>query len=256
MKMGKLAGKSALVTGASRGIGREIALELARAGATVGVHYGERREGAEETARMIREAGGKAFVLGGDLRDSDGIDRLLEALDQGLAASGFKALDILVNNAGIGGGGSIANVTVDKLDELIGTNVRGVFLLTQRAISRIPDGGRIINITSMVALAAYPGSIAYAMSKAAQNSFTASLAVELGPRGITVNGVAPGATDTDFIAALMAQPALVKFYGDKAALKRIGRPDDIAPVVAFLASDDGRWITGQIIEASGGMHLD
>lgn len=252
----ELAGKTALVTGASRGIGREIALELARHGAMVAVHYGERREGAEETAAMIAAAGGRAFVLGGDLTSLDAIERLLGDLDRGLAAWDRPQLDILVNNAGIGGGGSIHQVTTEKLDALIATNIRGVFLLTQRAISRIPDGGRVINVTSMVGLAAYPGSIAYALTKAAQNSFTASLAVELGTRGITVNGVAPGATDTDFIAALMAVPDLVKFYGDKVALKRIGRPDDIAPVVAFLASDGARWITGQIIEASGGMHLD
>jgi NAD(P)-dependent dehydrogenase (short-subunit alcohol dehydrogenase family) len=251
-----LAGKTALVTGASRGIGREIALELARHGAMVAVHYGQRREGAEETARMIAEQGGKAFVLGGDIADLAQIDAMLADLDKGLAQWGRNELDILVNNAGIGGGGSIRDVTTDKLDALISTNVRGLFLLTQRAIGRIPDGGRVINITSMVGLAAYPGSIAYALTKAAQNSFTKSLAVELGPRQITVNAVAPGATDTDFIAALMAVPELVTFYSEKVPLKRIGRPDDIAPVVAFLASDQGRWITGQVIEASGGMHLE
>lgn len=251
-----LAGKTALVTGASRGIGREIALELARHGAMVAVHYGQRREGAEETARMIAEQGGKAFVLGGDIADLAQIDAMLADLDKGLAQWGRNELDILVNNAGIGGGGSIRDVTTEKLDALISTNVRGVFLLTQRTIGRIPDGGRVINITSMVGLAAYPGSIAYALTKAAQNSFTKSLAVELGPRQITVNAVAPGATDTDFIAALMAVPELVTFYSEKVPLKRIGRPDDIAPVVAFLASDQGRWITGQVIEASGGMHLE
>lgn len=251
-----LAGKTALVTGASRGIGREIALELARHGAKVAVHYGQRREGAEETARMIRDQGGSAFVLGGDIADLAQIEAMLTELDNGLAAWDRSELDILVNNAGIGGGGSIRDVTTEKLDALIATNVRGVFLLTQRAIGRIADGGRIINITSMVGLAAYPGSIAYALTKAAQNSFTASLAVELGPRKITVNAVAPGATDTDFIAALMAVPELVSFYSEKVPLKRIGRPDDIAPVVAFLASDAGRWITGQVIEASGGMHLE
>ncbi len=252
----QLEGKVALVTGASRGIGREIALELARHGASVMVHYGQRRDGAQETAEMIEELGGKAIILGGDISDLAATDAMLKALDDGLAGWGRSQLDILVNNAGIGGGGSIRDVTPEKLDALIATNIRGVFLLTQRMIDRICDGGRIINITSMVGLAAYPGSIAYALTKAAQNSFTKSLAVELGPRKITVNGVAPGATDTDFIAALMAVPELVTFYSEKVPLKRIGRPDDIAPVVAFLASDEGRWITGQIVEASGGMHLE
>ena len=251
-----LEGKTALVTGASRGIGREIALELARQGAMVAVHYGERREGAQETARIIEQAGGAALVLGGDLTSLDAIDQMVMDLGSGLAGWGREKLDILVNNAGIGGGGSIRHVTTEKLDALIQTNIRGLFLLTQRVMDMVPDGGRVINITSMVGLAAYPGSIAYALTKAAQNSFTKSLAVELGARNITVNAVAPGATDTDFIAALMAVPELVKFYSEKVPLKRIGRPDDIAPVVAFLASDAGRWVTGQIIEASGGMHLE
>lgn len=252
---GALDGKTALVTGASRGIGREIALELARHGAMIAVHYGARREGAEETAAMITDAGGKAFILGADLTSLEAIDQMVNDLDSGLA-SWRRGLDILVNNAGIGGGGSIRQTTPEFLEALIQTNIRGVFYLTQKVIDRIADGGRVINITSMVGLAAYPGSIAYALTKAAQNSFTKSLAVELGTRNITVNGVAPGATDTDFIAGLMAVPELVQFYGDKAALKRIGRPNDIAPVVAFLASDAGRWVTGQIVEASGGMHLE
>lgn len=254
--MASLSGKSVLVTGASRGIGRAIALDLARAGALVAVHYGERRDGAEETARMIVDSGGQAFVIGGDLKDLAAIDALLAALDAGLAERGLSDLDILVNNAGVGGGGSIDKVTTEKLDELIDTNIRGTFLLTQRSLARIPDGGRIINISSMVGLAAYPGSIAYALTKAAVNSFTASLAVELGSRGITVNAVAPGATDTDFITALMAQPDLVQFYANRAALKRIGRPEDIAAVVTFLASSEGGWITGQVLQASGGMHLE
>lgn len=247
-----LSGKTALVTGASRGIGRSIALDLAKSGARVAVHYGQRLDGANETARLIVENGGDAFVVGGDLKDIAAIDRLLGEFD----ADTGGCIDILVNNAGVGGGGSIDKVTVEKLDELISTNIRGTFLLTQRAISRIPDGGRVINISSMVGLAAYPGSIAYAMTKAAVNSFTASLAAELGPRGVTVNAVAPGATDTDFIAALMAQPELVEYYSNRAALRRIGTPQDIASIVTFLASPAGGWITGQVIQASGGMHLE
>jgi len=251
-----LEGKIALVTGASRGIGRAIALELAKEGAIVGVHYGALREGAEETARMIAQGGGRAFVIGGNIADLPAIDAMLATLDSHLGEHGRDKLDILVNNAGIGGGGAIADVTPEQLDQLIAVNVKGTFLLTQRLLGRIADGGRIINISSMVSLAAYPGSIAYAMTKAAVNSFTASLAAELGPRGITVNAVAPGATDTDFIAAIMARPELVKFYGEQAALKRIGQAEDIAPVVGFLASSAGGWVTGQVIQASGGMHLE
>lgn len=248
--------KVAFVTGASRGIGRAIALKLAGDGLIVGVHYGQNADGADETVRLIEEAGGTAFRLGGDLADSNAIAALTADLDKVLARFGVGALDVLVNNAGIGSGRTIGDVSIEELDQLLAVNIRGVFLLTQALAPRITDGGRIVNITSMVGLAAYPGSIAYAMTKAAQNSFTTSLAAELGPRGITVNAVAPGATDTDFIAAIMARPELAQFYADKAALGRIGTPDDIASVVGFLVSSAGGWLTGQILQASGGMHLE
>lgn len=250
--MGALEGKTALVTGASRGIGKAIAMRLARDGAFVLCHYGQRREGAEATAAEIGESGGKAAVLGGDVRDSAEIGKLFAEVDRILAG---RPLDILVNNAGVGGGGSLNEVSEEYLDDLLATNVKGTFLVTQKGASRIPDGGRIINISSMVGLAAYPGTIAYALTKAAVNSFTRSLAADLGKRGITVNAVAPGATDTDFIAKLLENPELTRYYASQATLNRIGKPDDIAAVVAFLASDDGRWVTGQVLEASGGMHI-
>lgn len=251
-----LAGRLALVTGASRGIGRAIAHELGAMGAHVIVHYGERAAGAEETAAAVRRSGGAASVLGADLSKPDAIDTLFEGIDDLLDTLGADKLDILVNNAGIGGGGGIDDIELEEFDRLFAVNVRAPFLVTRAALPRMRDGGRVINISSMVGLAAYPGSIAYAMTKAAVNSFTVSLAQAMGARGITVNAVAPGATATDFIQALLDQPELARFYAAKAALNRIGAPEEIAGPVGFLASPKGGWITGQIVQASGGMHLD
>lgn len=253
--MTRLEGKSALVTGASRGIGRAIATRLAADGAIVAVHYGQRRDDADETVRMIVNAGGAAFAVGADVTQPDAIAALFPELTAELAARGHDAIDVLVNNAGIGGGGSIATTTGPDFDRLFATNVKGPFLVTQQALPHLRDGGRVINISSMVSLAAYPGSMAYAMTKAAVNSFTVSLAADLASRGITVNAVAPGATATDFIAPLLADEKLAAYYVKAAALNRIGEPTDIASVVAFLASADGGWMTGQILQASGGMHL-
>lgn len=247
--------KVALVTGASRGIGRSIATHLAARGYLVAAHYGRRRDEAELTLQTIKASGGEAFVLGADLSHADAIETLFGELDAELTKRGHDHIDVLVNNAGIGGGGGIADVKEAKFDRLFATNVKGTFLVTQHALPRLSDGGRIINISSMVSLAAYPGSIAYAMTKAALNSFTVSLAAELGGRGITVNAVAPGATDTEFIAEYVATPEGRQFFSSAAALGRLGTAEDIAGVVAFLASAEGGWITGQIIQASGGMHL-
>lgn len=250
-----LSGKVALVTGASRGIGREIALSLAAAGASVIAHFGTGRVGAEDLVREIEAAGGKAAAVGADLRAMSMIDELFEGVDRSLAAMNKAKIDILVNNAGVGGGSTLETVTPEQFDHLFEINVRGLVFVTQKAVLRMNEGGRVINISSMVSLAAYPDAVAYAMSKASVNSFTRSLAADLGRRGITVNAVAPGATDTDFIHALLEDPQLKAHYAKSAALGRIGTTQDIADVVAFLASEEGRWITGQVLEASGGMHL-
>jgi NAD(P)-dependent dehydrogenase (short-subunit alcohol dehydrogenase family) len=250
-----LDGKVALVTGASRGIGRAIALRLARADALVIVHYGQRKDDADSVVLAIEAAGGRAFAVGADLTRAEDIETLVGRLDAELAERSMSKIDILVNNAGVGGGGSLGEVTEEMLDRLVSTNIKGTFLVTQRTAPRLSDNGRIINISSMVGLAAYPGSIAYAMTKAAVNSFTRSLAVEMAKRGITVNAVAPGATNTDFISGILSDPALTAHYASASVLGRLGEPNDIAEVVAFLAAPEGGWITGQVIEASGGMHL-
>ena len=171
------------------------------------------------------------------------------------AARGLDKLDVLVNNAGVSAPGSIDDVDEAAFDRVIDTNTKGTFFVTKHAVDRMRDGGRIVNISSMVSRAAYPRSIAYGMSKAAINSFSLSLAAGLGDRGISVNAVAPGATDTAFIDAVTSDPTRLAGTVSGTALGRLGRPGDIAGVVAFLVSDDGAWITGQVLEASGGMHL-
>jgi 3-oxoacyl-[acyl-carrier protein] reductase len=172
-----------------------------------------------------------------------------------LTGHGFDALDILVNNAGVGFAGGLADTSESEFDRLLDTNIRAPFFVVQAALPKFRDGGAIVNISSMVSIVAYPGCIAYALSKAALNSFTRSLAAELGPRRIRVNAVAPGATDTKFIGDLMQDPKIVAALNAAAALGRVGQPEDIAPVVEFLVSPAGAWINGQVVQASGGMHL-
>ena len=264
---GELAGKVALVTGASSGIGRAIALRLAEAGAAVAVHYGNSAAAAAATVAAIRAAGGTAHAVRADLSPSLGDANAggdAQAGGQDAAIAGLFAaidrlwpegIDILVNNAGIGMMAALAETDAACFDRQFAINVRAPFFITRAAAARLRDGGRIVTISSMVALAAYPSCIAYAMTKASVNSFTRSLAAELGARGITVNAVAPGATATDFIADLAQNAEVMAALKAGAALGRIGEAGDIAEVVAFLASPAGGWITGQVVQASGGMHL-
>lgn len=249
--MSSLSGKAALVTGASGGIGRAIALRLAGAGATVAVHYSSSRARAEETLAQVQAQGGKGFVVGADLTTMAGIDALFAGLDAG----GMDRLDVLVNNAGVGKMGTLAETDEALFDRQMALNVKAPFFVSKKALERFNDGGAIVNISSMVSIAAYPGCIAYALGKAALNSFTTSLAADLGPRRIRVNAITPGATMTDFINDLVASPQFVEAITGMTALGRIADPDDIARVALFLASHDGSWITGQVLQASGGMHL-
>jgi 3-oxoacyl-[acyl-carrier protein] reductase len=250
----RLAGKVAIVTGASRGIGRAIALRLAADGAVVAVHCGSNTSGAEETLNTITSLGGRGFVIQGRMDEIEGIDRMFEAFDrQALAETGESKVDILVNNAGIDRFGTIEEITPEIFDELFRTNVRGLFFVTQRALSRMRDNGRIINISSGLVRNATPRHMIYTMAKGAIDKLTMVLAQHVGQRGITVNSVAPGATPTDMTSSWL--PDNEDQIVNITALRRVGQTRDIADVVAFLASDDGRWVTANWVDATGGQSL-
>ncbi|MFC5406531.1 SDR family oxidoreductase [Cohnella soli] len=254
--MKRLEGRVAVVTGGSRGIGRAIALRLAAEGALVAVHYGSRQDAAAETVAAIEASGGKAFAVGAELDSLDGVERLLQFLDDELIRrTGTNRFDILVNNAGIGTSSSFEATSEEEFDRLFAVNVKAPFFLVQQSLERLRDGGRIVNISSGVTRIAYPHLMTYNLTKGAINTFTLHLAQLLGPRGITVNAVMPGIVDTDVNASWLHTPEGRKLAVDMSALGRVGEPTDIADIVAFTASPDGRWVTGQMLDATGGSHL-
>ncbi|KAB8171072.1 SDR family oxidoreductase [Streptomyces sp. 3MP-14] len=252
--MGTLRGRTALVTGGSRGIGRGIAERLAREGARVAVHYAEREAAAKETVAAIEAAGGSAFAIGARLGEPGDAEALWAAFDE--RADG---LDILVNNAGISvDGGGIAATTAEEFDRVQAVNVRAPFFVIQRGLSRLREGGRIVNLSSGLAHRAgmMPDLVAYSMTKAAVDALTKALARELGPRRITVNAVAPGVVDTEMNARMeLGDPEQRAAIAGMSPLGEVATPAYIADVVAFLASADSRWVTGQSIDATGGALL-
>ncbi len=250
--MGTLNGKTALVTGASRGIGRAIARRLAGDGATVAVHYGGNEAAAKDTVAMIEDAGGRAFAVHAQFGTGDAVGQLVDAVAAEFCGNG---LDILVNNAGISSNSSIGDVTADELDRLLAINVKTPMLLIQRTLPLLNDGGRIITVGSMATRIAVSGQIAYTVSKAAVEALAPTLANDLGRRGITVNTVAPGPVRTDMTEHLLAIPEAAQGLTAITALARIGEPEDVADVVGFLAGPDGRWITGRTLDVSGGTYL-
>ncbi|GAA1967952.1 SDR family NAD(P)-dependent oxidoreductase [Amycolatopsis minnesotensis] len=255
--MDNLTGKVALVTGGSRGIGRAIAERLARNGALVAVHYGSNEAAAAETVAGIAADGGKAFAVGADLRAVEGVDVLVAALEEELRARRKPAIDILVHNAGLNFmARPIEVLTVDEFDQMIAVNVRAPVFLTQRLLPRLSDGGRIVTISSVATrVASSGGSIGYPLTKGALDVFSRTLAKHLGARGITVNAVAVGFTRTDMTAEALADPVHLARTIDQTALGRVGRAQDIADAVAFLASEDARWITGTKLDVTGGVNL-
>ncbi|MBT2290374.1 SDR family oxidoreductase [Paenibacillus albidus] len=254
--MGNLEGKIALVTGASRGIGREIAQRLAHDGALVAVHYGTRQAEAEEVVDNIQQNGGKAFAIGANLKRFDGVHNLYQSLDDALHKhAGNNRFDILVNNAGIGQVTPIEETTEESFDEVMNINVKAPVFITQQALSRLNEGGRIINISSFVTRVASPSVLTYSISKGAVNTFTYAMAQHLGKRNITVNAILPGYTHTEMNASTYNNPESQKHVAGLSTFNRWGEPKDVADIAAFLASSDSRWITGQLIDASGGSYL-
>ncbi|MCP2248108.1 SDR family oxidoreductase [Lentzea aerocolonigenes] len=241
--------KTALVTGASRGIGRAIAERLAADGALVAVHYGTNKAAALETVAAIEAAGGNAFLVEADLARPDGVGLLIDGLVEGLAG---RPLDVLVNNAAVFGPG--IDATEDEFDRVFRVNVRAPFFLIQKALPLLGDGGRIINISSGVTWFAIPEAV-YAMTKGALNALGRSLANTLGDRGITVNTVSPGITRSDMNTWLDDVPGATEGVTRIVALGRVGEAADIADAVAFFTTPDSRWVTGQVLDVTGGLYL-
>ncbi|MBT0773425.1 SDR family oxidoreductase [Kineosporia sp. J2-2] len=252
--MSKLENKTALVTGSSRGIGRATARRLAREGALVAVHYASNAEAAQETVEGIEKEGGRAFTVQAELGVPGDVDTLFEKLTAGLQEhAGEVRLDILVNNAGAMGGQKPEDITPENFDHVIAVNAKAPLFIVQRALPIIPDGGRIINIATGLVRYANPDEIAYSMSKAAIDQISLHFARYLGPRRITVNSVAPGITNNG--SPVFDIPEAREFMAGLNAFKQVAEPEDVGDVVAFLASDDARWITGTFVDASGGTLL-
>lgn len=249
--------KIALVTGASRGLGKNTALTLARKGVDVIVTYHNSEEDAQNVVSAIAEIGAKAVALQLDTSNTKTFDGFVEQVKQSLQDKWqTEHFDFLVNNAGVGVYASFADTTEDDFDRLMNIHVKGVFFLTQKLLPLINDGGRIVNISSGLARFALPGYAAYASMKGAIEVLTRYMAKELGQRQIAVNVVAPGAIETDFNGgAVRDNPEINSFIASQTALGRVGLPDDIGGAIASLLSPENRWINGQRIEVSGGMFL-
>lgn len=249
--------KIALVTGASRGLGKNTALTLARKGVGVIVTYHSSDEEAKNVVSSIEEIGGKAIALQLDTSNTKTFDGFVGQVKQSLKDKWqTEHFDFLVNNAGVGGYASFTDTTEDDFDRLMNIHVKGVFFLTQKLLPLINDGGRIVNISSGLARFALPGYAAYATMKGAIEVLTRYMAKELGQRHIAVNVVTPGAIETDFTGgAVRDNPELNSFIASQTALGRVGIPDDIGGAIASLLSEENRWVNAQRIEVSGGMFL-
>jgi 3-oxoacyl-[acyl-carrier protein] reductase len=248
--MGKLSGKVAVVTGASKGIGAGIALELAAQGASVVVNYASSKEGAEKVVAQITKAGGKAIAVGGSVAKAAEIDKLFAETKKA-----FGKIDILVNNAGVYGFKPLELISEEDIEWMYGTNVKGLLLATKAVVAFFPpEGGSVINIGSVASDQTPPMSVVYSGTKGAVDAITRVLAKELGPKKIRVNAVNPGPVATEgFKSAGVEGSDFEKQMVQSTPLGRVGNPEDIATVVAFLASDDARWVTGSLLQAAGGM---
>jgi 3-oxoacyl-(acyl-carrier-protein) reductase len=247
--MADLKGKACLVTGGSRGIGRAIALELGRHGASVAVGYASNADAAEAVATEITASGGQAFTFGLDVADPATIESAVASV-----VERFGTIDILVNNAGITRDRSLAKMSPEEWDEVIDTNLSSVFHLTSRVLPIMvkAGSGRIVNISSVIGLHGNFGQANYAAAKAGIVGFTKSAALELARKGITVNAIAPGFIETEMIAAMPDEVRATILA--KIPMGRFGRPEEIAQAVAYLVSSSGDYITGQVISIDGGLY--
>lgn len=246
----------ALVTGGSRGLGRDMALSLANKGLDVILTYRSQRNEADAVVRAVEATGRRAVALPLDLNDLSSYDGFVQAVAEHLRTAWNAAgIDFLVNNAGIGGTVPFANVTEAFFDEFLNVHYKGVFFLTQKLLPHLADGGGIVNVSSGTTRFVNPGYSVYASLKGAVEVLTRYWAKELGPRGIRCNVVAPGPVETDFNnATIRSNPQLKERLAALSPLNRVGRADDIGGVVAFLCTDEARWVNAQRIEVSGGIN--
>ena len=248
--------KIALITGGSRGLGRAIALQLARSGADIVLTYREKREEGEAVAAEIRALGRRSIALQLDVARTETFAHFATELRAALNSTwGRSTFDFLINNAGINRSAPFAEMTEAAVDELFAVHFKGPFFLTQRLLPLLADGGRIVNLSTGLARFTTPGYAAYASMKGAVEVLTRYLAKELGARRISVNTVAPGVIETDFTKETLSRPGTRDHLAGNIALGRVGVPEDIGGAVDVLCSESGRWINGQRVEASGGMFL-
>ena len=248
--MGRLDGKRALVTGASQGIGQAVALRLASEGAKVAINYRSHREGADATAAQVAQAGGTALVLQADVSQAEEVRALVQQVEDA-----WEGIDILVNNAGITRDNLLLRLSEDDWDQVIATNLKGAFLCTKAALRSMvrQRWGRIVNMSSVVALTGNPGQANYTAAKAGLIGLTRTTAHEVASRNITVNALTPGFITTSMVEALAPQTR--EAIKERIPLGRFGSAEDVAGLVAFLASDDAGYITGQVIGIDGGLSL-
>ncbi|GCE23777.1 SDR family NAD(P)-dependent oxidoreductase [Dictyobacter kobayashii] len=249
--------KVAIITGGSRGLGRSMALNIAAKGQDVILTYNSKKEEAEEVVAAIEKSGRKAVALQLDASDTKSFAAFKEAVKETLKQTWQRDnFDFLVNNAGFGINAPLTETTEEQFDQLVNIHFKGVFFLTQTLLPLLADGGRIINISSGLARFSFPGNSVYGAAKGAVEVLTRYMALELGPRGIAVNTVAPGAIATDFGGGMVRDnEAVNQHLASQTALGRVGLADDIGGVVASLLSDETRWVNGQRIEVSGGIFL-
>ncbi|MBV6646075.1 MAG: SDR family oxidoreductase [Cyclobacteriaceae bacterium] len=247
--------KIALVTGGSRSLGKEVALQLAKDGADVIITYKNQKTAAESVVEEIKAMGRKSASVQVDLNGTRELPKLEEEIQKILSNWGQEKFDILINNAGVISNKPLHILSEEDLDNQYNTNYKSVVFLTQRLLNHLSDGGRVINIGSGTTRFAFQPLVGYGPIKAAVEVFTMYLAKILGERKITANVVSPGALDTDFNAEIFSNPDVTGYVASQTALGRVGLPTDVSGVISFLSSEAGGWINGQRIEVSGGYHL-